>query len=335
MTATITHPAVQLLRLLYGDHPPGYRSLWAAQTKAADWIPAGDYGRVAEYADRLPDGRDAYFVIGLHPEPRGLYERGKSAGVIAIPGLWADVDIYGPAHSAQNLPASIDEAEDLLREFPLPPTAIIDSGHGLHVWWLFEELWTWDPEDQDTRKKAQQLVRRFQDTLGAMAERHGWKVDTTSDLARVLRLPGTTNWKLPDEPAPVRILDIQECCRYRREDFEVYLTKPPQAENDSNVIRPLPKGKGDYTTLDVVSWIKSHGLYGRDLGDGKHAVMCPWADEHTEERAAADSDTVVWEATGDRLWPQFNCLHGHCYRIRGIADVIERLGRGRFLRPRL
>ena len=191
---TTTHPAVRLLHLLYGDTPPGYRALWTYQTKAAEWIPAGDYGQVADYADRLPDSTDAYFVIGLHPKPRGLYEMGKAVGVIAIPGLWADIDIKGPAHAADNLPATIDEAEDLVREFPLQPKIIVDSGHGIHAWWLFKELWTWDTEDQNTRKKAQELVRRFQDTLEAMAQRHGWHIDTTSDLARVLRLPGTTNW---------------------------------------------------------------------------------------------------------------------------------------------
>jgi len=80
-------------------------------------------------------------------------------------------------------------------------------------------------------------------------------------------------------------------------------------------------GRGDFATLDVVAWFEAHGLYRRALGEGKHAVTCPWAAGHTSKNP---TETVVFEATGDK-WPSFHCSHAHC-ADRKIADVVEFLG---------
>jgi putative DNA primase/helicase len=87
----------------------------------------------------------------------------------------------------------------------------------------------------------------------------------------------------------------------------------------------LPAGaRGDYRTLDAVALFTAHGLYGRELEAGKHAVLCPWVHEHTEQREADFGDTVIWEAAGG-AWPTFFCSHSHCAG-RGMADVIAKLG---------
>lgn len=83
-------------------------------------------------------------------------------------------------------------------------------------------------------------------------------------------------------------------------------------------------GDGDYTTLDVVAWFRSRGLYKRALVNGKHAVICPWLDEHSNEDTLTATDTVVWEAQG-KVWPTFRCLHAHCDK-RTITDVMRELG---------
>jgi hypothetical protein len=87
--------------------------------------------------------------------------------------------------------------------------------------------------------------------------------------------------------------------------------------------KPLPAGaRGDYSTLDVGALFEAHGLYGRciDPAEGRHAVLCPWADEHTVKRPATYGDTVIWEAR-DGGWPRFHCSHKHC-EGRRIEDVI-------------
>jgi hypothetical protein len=184
-------------------------------------MPANDLSKAAETAEELGRRGDVYFGLGLHPEGLGPYERGQAEGVIAIPGLWADIDVEGEAHKGKNLPPAGEDAMKVIGEFPLSPTLVLHSGHGLQVWWVFKELWVFDGEAE--RKKAQNLSRCFQATLKAEAKEHGWGMDGTHDISRVLRMPGTYNHKL--EPVEVRVLRYNEDSRYAPQDFEPYLSK--------------------------------------------------------------------------------------------------------------
>jgi len=80
-------------------------------------------------------------------------------------------------------------------------------------------------------------------------------------------------------------------------------------------------GKGDYSTLDIVAWLSSLGLYLRPIGPGVHAVRCPWSEEHSLKGWA--SSTVVFENAG--RWPGFHCHHSHC-EGRTVRDVMALLG---------
>jgi hypothetical protein len=82
-------------------------------------------------------------------------------------------------------------------------------------------------------------------------------------------------------------------------------------------------GKGDFNTLDIVSWFSAHGAYRRPLTEGKHAVDCPWSAEHTTTSPENGSDTVVWEATTG--WPTWHCSHSHC-ADRTLRDVVTLWG---------
>lgn len=71
----------------------------------------------------------------------------------------------------------------------------------------------------------------------------------------------------------------------------------------------------------VVALFKDRVCYGRELEPGKHAVLCPWAAEHSDRRPAEDSDTVIWEA-GAGQSEAFHCSHDHCHG-RTLADVLD------------
>jgi P4 family phage/plasmid primase-like protien len=74
-----------------------------------------------------------------------------------------------------------------------------------------------------------------------------------------------------------------------------------------------PKGRGDWRTLDVVALAKDLGIYGWRIGGekAKHAIKCPWHDEHSDGMKDAGTSTAIFEADNDRL-PGFDCKHGHC-----------------------
>lgn len=100
--------------------------------------------------------------------------------------------------------------------------------------------------------------------------------------------------------------------------------KKKQPQRRALTVRRGSTGRGDYSTLDVVALFTAHGMYGRDLGGGKHAVLCIQADRHSDRRGAEASDTVIYEAGGG-AWPGFHCSHAHCQGI-GIRDVIAHFG---------
>lgn len=89
---------------------------------------------------------------------------------------------------------------------------------------------------------------------------------------------------------------------------------PASVNRRRNPTRPLYPGS-------VVALFRDRNCYGRELEPGKHAVLCPWAAEHSDRRPAEDSDTVIWE-TGAGQPEAFHCSHDHCHG-RTLADVLD------------
>ena len=155
-------------------------------------------------------GMDVYFGVGAAKEPR-FGGRARADDVMAIPGVWLDIDLKHDTHVQQDLPETIAEIEAKL---PLLPSVLVHSGHGLHAYWLFRELWVFT--DEQEQKRARKLLRGFQMYV---KQRLGYKLDSTHDLARVLRVPGTQNYKA--DPVPVEILQ-QNDQRYNIDDIDQF-----------------------------------------------------------------------------------------------------------------
>jgi hypothetical protein len=207
---------------LLGYAPDDHHALlWTLQDKRSTWV-ALDKGteavavRARELADR---GNDVYIAVSLAKQA-GMYDtRIKSANAAGIFGLWADLDIADPdVHKKWNLPPSIEAATELLTATGLPPSLVVHSGHGLQAWWLFHEFWAFDAEDD--RLAAAGLAQRWNTTLQSHAGERGWVVDSTFDLARVMRVPGTLNRK-GNPVMPVRLLS-HDGPRYNPDDVEPF-----------------------------------------------------------------------------------------------------------------
>ena len=59
----------------------------------------------------------------------------------------------------------------------------------------------------------------------------------------------------------------------------------------------------------VISALSERGLYKQPLGDGKHDITCPWANEHTGQ---VDQGTAYFEPSESYPLGGFKCMHGHC-----------------------
>ncbi len=208
---------------LYSDFGGGYTYLWTMPDKKTYWFNSGRLDEMQKQAGELSEaGKDVYFGVGITKDPKFL-GRAKSADVCGLPGLWIDIDFKdAAAHAQTDLPETLEE---IISRIPLAPSILVHSGHGVHLYWLLREPWIFD--DAAERQAAEKLLHGFQ---AYIKQQLGYKIDSTHDLARVLRLPGTKNYK--NEPVDVRVLKEDTAqLRYNPEDFEPF-TVPDIAIGD-------------------------------------------------------------------------------------------------------
>lgn len=197
--------------------PEYYLYLWTLPDRKTHSFTAGNLPAMALAAAQLAGAHDVYFGVGATAKALGQHERSRNEDVTAIPGLWIDIDVFSPgAHKIQALPPDITAAMGLLPN-DLPPSLIVWSGYGLHVYWLFREPWTFDSPEE--RSRASELLRTLQAVIKNNAAGKGWKLDTTADLARILRVPGTMNRKIPDSPVMAQVIE-QSDIRYNPTEIE-------------------------------------------------------------------------------------------------------------------
>lgn len=200
----MNHLDTFLTHVLRDKPDDAYVLIWIAETKESYWVQSKL--QVAATVEELINkyrGKNIYIGCGWTDQDFGRKLRAKSNQIIAIPGLWTDIDV-GTEHKKKNLPPTIEDAQKLLRQIVPVPTVVVNSGHGMHMWWLFTQPWQF--ENDDDRKLASQLLEAWQSYIRSHFKIAGWDLDGTADLPRILRPAGTTNYKNPDAPVPVEIL---------------------------------------------------------------------------------------------------------------------------------
>lgn len=211
-------------------------------------LPAGEkaWGKPAEivqWCDRLAErngsGENIYF--GVHPRKR--HGSSSSDGVKLARALFADFD-------------GVELCEVLRRidEAVLPvPTIIVESGHGVHVYWLFEQ----PIEDLDQWRRRQQAI------IAAV------KSDpSVHDPPRIMRLPGFLNVK--DEPVPCRLIECDPARLYALEEFP----EPAVEERSSSspVGDVIAAGGRNMTMFSIAGSLRRRGLGENEIRDALEAI---------------------------------------------------------------
>lgn len=189
--------AIQLWRK--SDHKTFY---FAAIEPASHWVEGNQ-------------GSDVYMGAGLAAkEEAPNKKRVPKRGVVGIAGVWADIDVNGGPEGKTGCAKTMKEAMSLA-EALIIPTVLVNSGYGLQAWWLFEQPWVFHTESE--REHAQLVVTGFQGALKAEARNRGYTIDSTFDLARLMRVPGSINHKgagvdvcLLDDGGPRHELNVVE-----------------------------------------------------------------------------------------------------------------------------
>jgi hypothetical protein len=221
--------ALRFLIDLFDGAPEGAQILiWTIDAdgrKASHWFETADAAAefvVAPACDR----KRVYVGVGWRRENLGEFERGDEKAIGGLVGLWADIDVAGPGHvSPKKYPSTFDEAHALLEALPLAPSIVVNTGGGLHAWWLFKE--PFEITNDDDRAEAKRCAREWGETILQTAAARGVAVDSVFDLPRVLRIPGTyRNKEAGSQVLIERSSDNTSAgVRYNFSDFEPYLTR--------------------------------------------------------------------------------------------------------------
>ncbi len=207
----------EFLTALWPDGPPGYLCLW---TKSGDDKKSYWFDNVEDCGAQALrcNGHDVYVNMAVAATAGNSGTRVKSEDAVAIPGVWADLDVAGPGHKGEGLFESREEALAFLRGLPLKPSIIVWSGNGIHSHWLMKES-----VERGDKIEMSALTVGWENYLKSRTSRH---LDTVSDLARVLRVPGTLNHK-GGRGVPVKVIYSSDT-RYNPDDFKDYLIEDPK-----------------------------------------------------------------------------------------------------------
>lgn len=243
-----------------------------------------------EQAQQLSEqGWDAYFA------PAAFAGKRTQDDCEGVESLWLDLDVgekkhYQTAHDA--LAAFMTWAKSI--EFP-QPSFIVHSGYGLHLYWVLDGSYPMG----DWNRVAQHLKQALR-----VAQVHA-DPTRTADAASVLRVPGTNNYKDPDNPKPVRVLD-QSGGAYSLAQIEQRLPRVgPQrpvrttpADSEWSVDLPMPTGNAEV--------IADNCAQIRQVRDSKGVVDEPhWRAALSVLKRCEDSDRYIheWSKGDDRYDP--------------------------------
>lgn len=288
--------------------------IWSLPSKKSYWYRVEE-GAANIAAELCAAKEDVYFGVCLAGKDHGPICRCPADEVAAAVCLWADVDYADEVHKKPGLPTR-DQAEGFLRKMPLRPSIIVSSGHGFQSYWLFKEPLEFNSPEENRH------FQRFSAAWGAFlqseAGKQGFTLDSVHDLARVLRVPGTINYKGLLQ-APVRHYYLLEdltsdssaahpLYRYNPSDFDDYIL--PFMDNvvvsDTLKGEPLkgsrialdPNAKPDTKKFDALVSIepkfapsyyrsrkdlKDPSPSGYDMALASFAAQCLWTDQEVAD----------------------------------------------------
>jgi len=161
--------------------------------------------------------------------------------VLGIPALWVDLD-------GKDFPQGKPEALAALDRLPpdLSPSIVLDSGHGIHAYWLLEPSVALNGNGE---------VERVEGILRGLAQQLGGD-PAVADVARIMRLPGFLNVKDREHPVPCQLLEVHADRRFDLAafcGFEALVPSKPAVVTAETAERPrLPPWTLDFLARGTI-----------------------------------------------------------------------------------
>ena len=214
---------------------------------------------------------------------RATKNGGKSA-IREAHCLWADIDF-------KDLADGQAEADVMIAMFDHPPTLRVESGGGYHLYWFFNEPST--------------DLARVERILKGLVPR--LKADIKSaEIARILRPPGTTNWKYdPAIQVKATTFDLERV--YGLDDFAEWEMKEEQK------LVEIPTNGEFEERFDLKAYLKYYRVQLDRIKKQDTATFfclkkCLFDDGHTVPGQTNDA-AIVQQETG---MLSYQCFHVSC-----------------------
>jgi len=249
--------AIDALATLFEGAPGGTIFLTAlGPNGAVHSLAARETDRVEAFLQRHDQaGVGLYFCVGT------LLDGGRGRGkqnLGWIIGLHADIDF-------KDHDCAPEEIRQRIGQTLLPASLVVETGGGVHCYWLFHEAEAATPE---AIARIEAALRRLADHLGGDPQ--------CAEISRLMRIPGTVNFKR-EKPAAVCVLENRPAARYELDELEDWLAsvrpllvRRAKPGNGADAPFAAYAGNGGATPIDVDARLAAM----RHEGAGDASIHC-------------------------------------------------------------
>jgi hypothetical protein len=280
---TIDQTTAQFLAHLH--RAGNYNYLWTSKgdEKRTHWYEPGRIGPVPN------SQHNVYFNVNpcssiptttkdgkpVRPE----YVRSRTEHVAAINCVFAEFD-------AKDFNTGKAGALEHIQGLPISPSVTIDSGGGYHCYWLFDQPFLLTTDDD--RARADRAQKGWVKLVGGD--------DGAKDLPRVLRLPGSENYKY-SPPRPVEYVSTDFDRLYTLGDIEALI--PPEPVRPARTTRQHTEHEETPTaavddTVDFATIAEVATLFAR-LSPTRRDTYTEWLKVGMAVRALEHIGFYLWE----------------------------------------
>jgi hypothetical protein len=221
--------------------------------RPAQQLFAKTWEELETHAQTLADGSyNVYFACSSFASPEGRTKKNARQAK----SFWMDLDVGEGSAKFESKTEATNALLKFCEAVSLPTPTIVDSGGGLHIYWILDE-----PIDSATWLAAATKLK-------GLCKEHNFKADpvVTNDSARILRVPGTLNYKTDPEgrvyvveESPDIPFSVVEAALGSIEVLpESFESKPPRSPDESFNFRKILQRTKDGDGCAQLLWILEH-----------------------------------------------------------------------------
>lgn len=258
------------------------------------------------------------------------YGRSKASDITRLAALYVDIDYKAKPHGMGGRPEAGDLLQDIIGAIGSHPSCVVHTGNGMHPYWPVAD----GQITEDNRNRIAGLLKRWGVLVRQLAQAHHGSIDNVYDLPRILRVPGSTNFKNPDKPIPTVVDFTDGVAPLTLDEIERVLDDYEIPDIDVEVAGEI------LSPVTMWEWADSDcefaGIARSEIASSQPAARHPWALKYAAILHGMIRNGCVTEATFYELRAlldaKFRELCATQEPVRNVADdevrAIMRWGQG-------